>query len=168
MVKLDWEHINSLSPYTLMSYENRPLTCWFTTDYGVNYAVEFKADDLLSYSEIYQFVIVNINHRKSPRDSKLRQTIINLIYGFFNQRDAVMLYLCETGDNKQGQRSRLFESWFKSSPRQAEFVYLSANIRDEEDVMNYVALITRKDNPNLPEIEAEFDNAIRFFTNKPE
>ena len=168
MVKLNWESLNESSPYGLISSEERPLTCWFTTDYGVNYAVEFKADDLLPIPEIYQFVIVNINHQKSPRDVKLRQTILNLVYGFFNQCDAVLLYLCETGDDKQSQRSRLFESWFRSSSRQTDFEYLSANIRDEENIMNYVALITRTDNPNLGLIKVEFDEAVKLFTGKPQ
>ena len=80
----------------------------------------------------------------------------------------MLLYLCETGDDKQSQRSRLFESWFRSSPRQTDFEYLSANIRDEENIMNYVALITRTDNPNLGLIKVEFDEAVKLFTGKPQ
>lgn len=58
-----------------------------------------------------------MNHRKSPRDYKLRDSILTLLYEFFRNREAVMLYLCETGDNRQGHRNRLFASWYRHATR---------------------------------------------------
>ena len=57
--------------------------------------------DLMPEYDAYEFAISNTNNRKFLRDYKLRQTILSLIYEFFRQRNAVMLYLCETGDNRR-------------------------------------------------------------------
>ncbi len=58
-----------------------------------------------------------MNHRKSPRDYKLRNSILTQLYEFFRNREAVMLYLCETGDNRQEHRNRLFASWYRHATR---------------------------------------------------
>ena len=140
----------------------------FTTDYGVIYRVGFLLSDLLGIENVYEFIIANLNNRKSPNDPKLRQTILGIIYTFFKQPNHAMLYLCETGDEKQSQRSRLFESWFKSSPHQKNFVYLSAHATDEDGIMNYIAVIARTDNPNLLQIETAFNKNVELFQEKPE
>ena len=168
MVNINLEKVNAEAPYTLEPVPYDSLFYSLTTDYGVNYTLGFMPNELLPGIDAYEFIISNVNNRKSPRDLKLRQTILSLLYEFFCQPEAVLIYLCETGDDKQSQRSRLFESWFRSSPRQTDFEYLSANIRDEENIMNYVALITRTDNPNLGLIKVEFDEAVKLFTGKPQ
>lgn len=58
----------------------------FFTDYGVHCSVEFILDDSLMSHEAYHLVIVNVNHRKSPNDIKLRDTIIAVIDEFFEKR----------------------------------------------------------------------------------
>ena len=137
MVTLNTERINATSPYLLVP-NRRPLFYDFITDYGVDYNVGFTPSDLLPETEAYEFVLTNPNNRKSPRDYKLRQTILTLIYEFFRQRNAVMLYLCETGDNRQKYRSRLFE------------------------------FILRPDHPQFVSIAQQFSDTIALFRDKPE
>ena len=114
--------------------------------------------DLMPEYDAYEFAISNTNNRKSPRDYKLRQTILSLIYEFFRQRNAVMLYLCETGDNRQKYRSRLFESWFRSSGYQKTFVLMTTELPDEYGIWNYVALILRPDHPQFVSIAQQFSD----------
>lgn len=167
MVTLDLERINSVASYVVMPTSDK-MIFRFTTDYNVDYVIGFTPDELLAYDESYQFFIVNTNNRKSPRDFKLRQTVVAFIYEFFRRQDVVMLYLCETGDNKQLMRNRLFESWFRiSSFRETSFVYQSADITDEEGVVNFVACIMRSDNPNVGQISAQFGESIQMFREKP-
>ena len=167
MVTLNTERINATSPYLLVP-NRRPLFYDFITDYGVDYNVGFTPSDLLPETEAYEFVLTNPNNRKSPRDYKLRQTILTLIYEFFRQRNAVMLYLCETGDNRQKYRSRLFESWFRSSGYQKTFVLMTAELPDEYGIWNYVALILRPDHPQFVSIAQQFSDTIALFRDKPE
>ena len=167
-IKLNLDSINTIVPYKLTASITDSDTFWFTTDYDVTYAMSLTPNNLLSGIDAYEFAIVNTNNRKSPRDPKLRQTVQAFIYEFFKEPDAVLLYLCETGDNKQRSRNRLFESWFKSSSHKSELVYLTSSICDDEDVANYFGLITRNDNPNLPQILTEFGETVLLFSEKPE
>ena len=139
MVRIDLKRVNASAPYTLKEAPYADLSFSLTTDYGVNYTLGFMPSDLMPDIDAYEFAISNTNHRKSPRDPKLRQTILALIYEFFRTRDAVMLYLCETGDNRQRLRSRLFESWFRTSGQQTTFAFLAAQLPDEDGILNYVA-----------------------------
>ncbi len=167
MVKLSIDAINSNSPYKV-SLSKADGFFQFTTDYGIRYTVGFEqANELLKY-ETYQFLIINVNNQKSPRDEKLKKTILAVIKEFFRVSNTTMLYICETGDNKQSMRNRLFEYWFSSSAEIASaYTIMSSEIRDEDGVSNYAAIILRIDNPNYTEIIADFSNTVKFLNQKP-
>ena len=109
-------------------------------------------DDILLSQNSYQLIIANINNHKSPRDHKVRDTIIAIVDEFFRNNNSTLLYICETGDSKQSMRSRLFEYWFSTYNRKALFTMISSSIVDEEGVVNFATIILRNDNPNLSEI----------------
>lgn len=115
-------------------------------------------------NEAYQFSIINKNGLKSPLDSKLRNTIMAVIYEFFSCNNATILYICETGDGRQSMRSRLFESWYNASLRKADFAVFSATITDPEGVANYAAIILRTDNPHFSEVIKEFSDTVRLLS----
>lgn len=166
MVTIDLTRVNRISPYSLVA-SNRSLFYELITDTGIDYTIGFTPNGILSDVLSYEFVIVNRSQRKSPRDVKLRQSIIALIQEFFRQRKAVLIYICETGDNRQSQRFRLFDSWRRASG-QERFVSLSMNLTDEEGIPNYAAIITRKDNPDLPFISKQFRVMEELLREKPE
>ncbi len=138
----------------------------FLTDYGVDYLIGFSPSDLLTSVDAYEFVLINANNRPSPRDKRIKQTLEEFVYRFFAHQEFVMIYMCDTGDNKQNQRNRLFEYWFMSSSRYEEFEYLSLHV-SVENVANYIAIITRKDNPLLPLIRAELGQTVDNLQQKP-
>ena len=140
----------------------------FFTDGGVHYSVGFMEDDILLSQNSYQLIIANINNHKSPRDHKVRDTIIAIVDEFFRNNNSRLLYICETGDSKQSMRSRLFEYWFSTYNRKALFTMISSSIVDEEGVVNFATIILRNDNPNLSEIIAEFTESIQLLSQKPE
>lgn len=72
----------------------------FFTDGGVHYSVGFMEDDILLSQNSYQLIIANINNHKSPRDHKVRDTIIAIVDEFFRNNNSTLLYICETGDSK--------------------------------------------------------------------
>ena len=117
--------------------------------------------------ESYQLIIANLNNRKSMRDKKVRDTIVAIVDEFFNCNNSTLLYICETSDNKQGLRSRLFEYWFSTYNQKALFTTLSSSVIDEEGVINYATIILRNDNPFLTEIIAEFSESIQALNQKP-
>ena len=140
----------------------------FFTDGGVHYSVGFMEDDILLSQNSYQLIIANINNHKSPRDHKVRDTIIAIVDEFFRNNNSTLLYICEPGDSKQSMRSRLFEYWFSTYNRKALFTMISSSIVDEEGVVNFATIILRNDNPNLSEIIAEFTESIQLLSQNPE
>lgn len=77
-------------------------------DSGIYYSVGFMEDDILLSKDFYQLIITNINNHKSPRDYKVRDTILSIIDEFFNTNNSTLSYIYKIGDNKQRMRSRLF------------------------------------------------------------
>lgn len=65
----------------------------FFTDGGVHYSVGFMEDDILLSQNSYQLIIANINNHKSPRDRKVRDTIIAIVDEFFRNNNSTTLYL---------------------------------------------------------------------------
>lgn len=128
--------------------------------------VGFEEDDLLS-SESYQFTILNGNGKPSPRDNDVKKTIFSIIKEFFRVNNATMLYICETGDNKQAMRSRLFSRWFSTFADKGKYSILQSSIVDREGVDNFFAVILRNDNPNIAQVIAEFTSNVKFFRHKP-
>lgn len=164
MNQLDLSRINEASPYEVRL--NKHGFFQFKTRAGVVLAVGFDDDDLLN-AESYQFIIVNTNNKPSPQDPLVRITITEIIREFFRVNNATMLYICETADRKQAMRSRLFSHWFDNFNERKNYTFIQSRIDDEEGVVNYFAIIVRKDNPNYSSVIDEFSSAIKFFSEKP-
>lgn len=139
----------------------------FTTDYGIDYSVDFVEDDLISSDESYQLIIAKLNNKKSPKDDKIKETVLAIVEEFFDKNQSTLLYLCETGDNKQTMRSRLFEYWFSTYKHKTQYTMVSSSIIDEDGIVNYATLIIRNDNPKLSQVVAEFSDSIALLSQKP-
>lgn len=164
--QLDINRLNGNTPYRVSVGETTRSYC-FTTCYGVDYSIDFVDDDLIESDESYQLIIANLNNKKSPRDYKVRDTILTIIEEFFTVNIATVLYICETGDSKQSQRNRLFDYWFSGYKYKHLYTLLSSSIKDEEGVMNYATLIVRNDNPKLVDVVNEFTKSVNLLNQKP-
>ena len=164
--QLSLKTINAFSPYAVMMVNSNPSRS--VTDYSVEIAVRFDLDALLEHGEAYMFNITNVNKQRSPRDMKVRDTVIAIIDNFFETNEFALLYICETGDRKQAMRNRLFDSWFAYANGKDQYVIMVANIQDLEGVDNYAAMILRKDNPHFVDYVSEFNNTVNMFMLKPE
>lgn len=109
-----------------------------------------------------------VNNQKSPRDLKVRDTIIAIIDNFFDVNTVALLYICETSDRMQAMRNRLFESWFAYANSNDNYTIMVAKVHDLEDVDNYAAMILRKDNPHFVDYVSEFNQTVNMFILKPE
>ena len=167
MNELSLSAINEKSPYRVLRGELVGSFRFFT-DSGVHYSVDFIPDDLIAEGESYQLIIANINNRKSPRDAKVKDSVLAIIDEFFRENQTTLLYICETGDGKQSMRSRLFEHWFNSYNSKMLFTLLTTSIIDEEGEVNFATLIIRNDNPKLSEIIMEFSESVKLLSQKPE
>lgn len=139
----------------------------FKTDYGVLYRVVFADDQTIWENCAYEFCILNENERVSPGDAKVKDTIIAIIQEFFAVNPYILLYQCETGDNRQSARGRLFLRWFQQSGKESEYQVRVCEII-AEGIPNYAAIIVQKSNPRLKTIMRDFDEFVTFFREKPQ
>lgn len=164
--KFSLDEINENSPYEVhIARDGEALS--FITDFGVEIFVSFEEDDLLQNGVVYQFGISNPKGGKSPRDPKVRDTVIAIVEEFFAKNEAAILYICETGDGLQKMRNRLFHFWFGIYGDKEDYVFLPQTIEDEEGNDNYAALIIKKDNPHFTDLVAEFLETVHLLNTKP-
>lgn len=163
---LSLDSINASSPYRVRVADAKD-TLSFITDYDAEIFVTFEKDDLLHEGLVYQFGISNPKGVKSPRDPKVRDTILVIVEEFFAKNKAALLYICDTGGGKQEMRSRLFRYWFGLYGEREEYVFLPQTVVDEEGNENYAALIIRKDNPQFADLVSEFMATVNLLNAKP-
>lgn len=122
MIGLDTNRINAKTPYEV-TYDVVTDLYKFVSAYDVSFSVAFDENDLLESGESYQFALTNYEGRKSPRDLKVRETVLAIVEEFFRVNDAALLYICETGDGMQKMRHRLFHFWFSAYAENDEFFF---------------------------------------------
>ena len=162
MNTLRLEIINLHAPYTVKQREDKPQHYYFRTDYGVEYDISLEEEFSLVPSGAYALDITNREHKRSPLDTKFRMTLIAIVEEFFERNNDVMLYVTETGDEKQSFRDRLFVRWFNTYEHHDKY-YIQTAEGKMEGQMNFMAIISRKDNPRLPEVIKEFEDTISFI-----
>ena len=166
MRSLSCDRINLTAPYRVEKGTFIHSYCFYT-DYGVSYSISFIKDDLFISNETVQFIIANLNNRKSPRDTKLRDTIMAIVEEFFQTNESILLYICETGDGKQAMRKRLFEYWLSTYDYKSGFSILSSSLIDADGIWNFASIIVRNDNPHLKEITSEFMETVNLLSSNP-
>lgn len=149
--------LNVHSPYIVWQDGDALL---FRSRHDILYAIEFDEEHYIENA--YWFNLYNRSHRNSPGDSDVRDTVISVIEEFFRTEPNVMLYMCETGDERQSMRARLFTRWFNNSAISHRYVIQTAILKDEE-VENYIAMIVEKSNPHCSTAIRTFEEQIRLF-----
>lgn len=162
MNKLNLKNINLQAPYEVREREDRLHEFYFWSDYGIEYDISFVPNYSIVLSGAYELGINNRGHQTSPGDPKFLQTFTAIIEEFFRSNNDVMLYLAETGDGKQKFRNRLFIMWFNTYQKREEYMLRTAEGKLEGQD-NFMALISRLDNPKLQQAIREFDETISIL-----
>lgn len=165
MNSLDLNILNIHSPYSVWQVGKQ--SYGFKTEYGVLYRIVFIDDQTIWQEGAYEFAILNENKKSSPNDKKVKKTIFAIIEEFFRCNPQILLYQCETGDNRQAMRERLFLRWFNEYENQSKYVIKVSEII-AEGVSNFAAVIVQKNNPALSKIISDFDEFVGFLSQKPE
>ena len=162
MNTLNLENINKESPYFVTQRVDTPCVLSFYTDFGVEYEIVIKSNDIFIPSGAYALDIINVWHQPSPGDPKFKETLMTIVEEFFRQNNDVMLYVTETKDKKQASRNRLFVRWFNTYKYRDLYVIKTAEGKMNKQ-LNLLAIILRKDNPRLQQVFEEFDETIAFL-----
>lgn len=158
MELLNLNNINMSAPYSIWRQGKR---YYFKTDNDIIYMVSFDKEEAFQEDKAYWFNLSNTSDRKSPRDHKIRETIFALLEDFFNENPDILLYICDTIDNQQAQRERLFLSWFNRYGK-GRFTIITAKVSsgDEDE---YVAMILQNNHPHYDAITHQFKKEIAMF-----
>lgn len=160
MKTLDLSQINILAPYPVWYEEGEIM---FKTDYNILYSIAFELDDMLNL-KAYWFRITNRSRKKSPNDKKIQQTVILVIEEFFRKNPDILLYICDTANEQQAQRDRLFLRWFNGYEQKKKYAIRTATVIDE-GCPNYVLIIVPILHPQLEMIISTFEREIAMFQN---
>lgn len=162
MKQLNLKNINHNAPYEVHKREDRQHEFYFWSDFGIEYNVSFVPNDSIVISGAYEIGINNRGNQGAPRDPQFLQTLTAIIEEFFRQNNDVMLYLAETGDGKQQFRNRLFVIWFNTYKNRKDYIMKTAE-GQLEGQDNFMALISRTDNPRLQQAIEEFEETISIL-----
>ena len=119
---------------------------------------------LLDKSYAFGFFNLRYNYERRVPDEKISTTIIKIAEDFIKWAgiETVLLFHCDTSDERQACRHKLFLKWYeRGEVDHLEMVSLEV---DMEIKKYYIGYITRKDNPNLPQLQEEFETlALRLI-----
>ena len=163
MNPIDLNRLNVRVPYSVWQVNEE--TYGFKTDFGVLYRIVFTPDQTIWEDGAYEFGILNENQKSSPSDKQLRETVFGIIEEFFASNPEILLYQCETGDNRQAMRDRLFLRWF-SEYEHSDHYFIKVSEIIAEGISNFAAVIVQPENPDLNRIISDFDNFVGFFKQK--
>ncbi len=149
-----------LSHYPL--FEKDELSYEFVTDSGVNYRIYFLDygcilnNYLTQTNIIYSFnidVVGNIN-KLGATDERIGLTIAFILKLFFEKIENVIIYVCDSIDDRQLARKRKFDFWFWKYCD--ETIIKEDGIAVIESVQILNTLLVNKNNPQLTEIIRSF------------
>lgn len=140
----------------------------FTTKNGLHYYVAFRKMELESNSfhHLYSIDFWEIHHQKFIKDELIGLTIIEIIQTFYlSNPNALLHYICDSSDNKQNSRSKLFDKWYNKSLNET-FSKLTINYEIPEEEINYkLEFIFQSNYYNLDELRENVIQQLDDFSN---
>lgn len=88
---------------------------YFNTENNLTYYVAFRFMEQDGYplSNLYSLDFGEIEEKKGVNDSKISLTILQIIINFIQENSSVIIhFLCDSLDDRQLSRKRLFSRWF--------------------------------------------------------
>lgn len=129
----------------------------FVTSMGYQYSVYFllaKDDYFSDFPEIpnniylFGFSLLNSTSGNLPFDEKVAQTICSILLDFFQSKENIIIFICDSVDKKERQRSITFNKWFHKYQAEYSFEKVDKVLEYDESNRYYLSLIFRYDNPD--------------------
>ena len=161
MNALSLDDINSISPYLVKQADDGDYV--FQTSKGVVYGIGFLYNEPLGECETFQLSISNQNKVHASYDPDVKITIVAIVNEFFRQNLDGLLYMCDTSDNREAARNRLFLRWFEESSAPNRFLIRTASAEIEGQGF-YAAIIVEIRNPRASAVIADFERTAEMLT----
>lgn len=162
--RLSLSSINKTAPYQV--WTENGYTFLFRTGDGVTYEIGFVEDCMISDDgDVSQLIISVVNGDASHRDSKIQDTVTAILEEYFKTDYSTLVYICDTNDGRQSFRQRLFSIWFHSYSEKDRFFHEYKELIID-GIGYYMAILSRKDNPLLPDRLAAFESVFKQISAK--
>lgn len=151
-----------LSGYDFDFAEEPENTYVFRSSRGYLYKVLFKPSGYLfpetSFSgDVFEFVIALTNSsdgRLPLADPLIEPTIVKIFQDFFARRGVVAVYICDSSDNRQAVRSRMFNRWYERY-RGLGFVKMDGALLDPFGII-YTSIIVHQSYAHKEQVLSAF------------
>jgi Family of unknown function (DUF6169) len=141
----------------------------FQTKHGITYEVTFKSSGYLfeqhtllreNTFEFSVLVAENLTGKTPPSDRLIPATIARIFSDFFQHKEQVVVYICDTSDGRASVRNRKFNQWFDWY-KGTTFIKIDMQLGEDANGQTYfTAMILRTDHPNLGEVVSTFRDFI--------
>ena len=140
----------------------------FTTDHASHYSARFLVMPLPAAVQlaglIFDFSFFPDESTASPEDGRVTATLFYLIRRFFEtQQEYILLYICESNDEKHFAQQRLFTRWRLANDRAGQFQQLPIEITAGEPAI-VGGLLFRQDHPLRAEIADFLQAELQVYT----
>ncbi len=144
--------LNLPLPYNIVQTDN--LTYMFITQSGVVYTAYFiDISDSFGADFVYTFSFDAAG--KTTKDERVRMTIIKILNDFFQTLRNSLVVICDSCDNKEKFRFRLFQKWYESTNNLSiEKIDISIDLK-EYSIRSF--LLLHQNHPQAQEIKKLFD-----------
>lgn len=159
------------TPYNYRIDESDCNIYLFETIHEISYAIKFKPTGYIFEGYIWAYYcyeyIIEVRHnptdKNPPLDFSLSLTVANIFMDFFQDKEKVVTYICDTADGKEFARFRKFNIWFNKFNTDF-FLKVDKSFYDLKlQTTYYNSLIIRQDNPFKEEIIEAFEDLIGGF-----
>ena len=141
---------------------------YFTTRYGLEYAVSFKRMDFDNdfFKKLYAIDFYESNNQKFFSDPLIEVTIITIINDYFKiNPDIILNYVCDNVDFKQDFRQKLFDKWYRNTLNNK---FAKINFKYEAidyDLIYHVSFIFKAVFYNIDEVIEKVNLELENFAN---
>ena len=132
---------------------------WFTD--GRSYFEQYTtfAEDVLMFG--FDTVSAEV-----PVDSRVRDTIVTLLAQYFTAHEnSVLLFVCDSSDNRQMNRRRKFNAWHKSA-NELPVAKVDVSIFGEDSKPVYLSVLYHSENKHTNEILAAVNELQKNIEDK--
>lgn len=164
--------VSDLQPYNYITH--KPDYYTFTTSTGCEYHCYFFnfSAAFSDYPHLAPKVFgFNLELKHKPKDTtisldkRIALTVASIIRNFFEEKENVVVYICDTSDNREKARFHKFTNWFKTYS-DGSIIQLKGVIRTGGvDILN--AMLIHKENILLNEYIEAYEILTGIYT-KPD
>jgi uncharacterized protein DUF6169 len=164
--------VSDLQPYSYITY--KPDYFIFTTNAGCDYHCYFFNFSAVfdEYPNLAPKVFgfnLELKHKPDDKiigfDKRIAVTVATIIKAFLNEKENVVVYICDTSDNHEKARFHKFTNWFKTY-NDGSIIQLKGVIHTGDvNILN--AMLIHKNNSQLNEFIEAYEIITGIYT-KPD